>query len=49
MEFQNKAFFITVTNKFTGQFFKEYLVDGLDRDSVIQTVISICAIDPSEL
>ena len=46
MEFQNKAFFITITNKFTGQFFKEYLVDGLDRNSVIQTVISICAIDP---
>ena len=35
MKFSNKPYFITLTNKFTGQFFKEYLVDGLDKDSVI--------------
>jgi hypothetical protein len=46
MDFKNKPFFITVTNKFTGQFFKEFLIDGLDKDSVIQTIISVCNIDP---
>lgn len=46
MEFKNKPFFISITNKFTGQFHKEFLVDGKDRDSVIQTIISICNIDP---
>ena len=35
-----------MTNKFPGQFFKEYLVDGLDKDSVIQTIIATCQIDP---
>tara|TARA_B100001996_G_C18322216_1_gene462960 strand:- start:172 stop:468 length:297 start_codon:yes stop_codon:yes gene_type:complete len=46
MIFQNKPFFITITNKFTGQFHKEFLIDGIEKDSVIQTIISVCNIDP---
>ena len=46
MEFSNKPFFITVNNKFTGQFFKEYLIDGINKDSAIQTIIDICQVDP---
>ena len=46
MNFQDKPFFISITNKFTGQFYKEFLIDGKEKDSVIQIVISVCKIDP---
>jgi hypothetical protein len=46
MKFQNKPFFISVTNKHTKQFYKEFLVDGIAKDSVLQTIIAICSIDP---
>jgi|TARA_B110000263_G_scaffold178273_1_gene155976 hypothetical protein len=46
MKFKKKPFFITVTNKLTKQFCKEYLVDGIAKDSVTQTIIATCSIDP---
>ena len=46
MEFSNKPFFINVTNKFTGLFHNEFLLNAIDTDNAVQIVISTRSIDP---
>ena len=46
MKIKNQAFFVEIENKYTHQFYKGFLIDAEDRDSVTQTVISVCNIDP---
>jgi hypothetical protein len=46
VEIKQKAFFVEVENKFTHQFYKGFVVDAEDKNSVTQIIISICKIDP---
>ena len=44
--FKSKPFFITITNKYTKQFTKEFLIDSESIDNAIQKTIAIGGIDP---
>ena len=44
--FKSKPFFITITNKYTKQFKKEFLIDSESIDNAIQKTIAIGGIDP---